>query len=99
MPRPADPAVRRRLVDAAARALVAREPLSLRRLAAEVGTSTMAVYTHFGGLDALMREVRREGFRRLSSHLAGVRVTADPVADLVSLGWAYCLNGIENPDL
>ena len=99
MPRPADPVVRQRLVDAAARALIAGERMSLRRLAADVGTSTMAVYTHFGGIDELMREVRREGFRRLADHLADVATTSDAVADLASLGWAYCLNGVENPDL
>lgn len=79
--------------------LVRQEPVSLRRLAADVGTSTMAVYTHFGGMDELMREVRREGFRRLADHLATVQTTSDPVADLAALGWAYCLNAIENPTL
>ena len=79
--------------------LVRQEPVSLRRLAADVGTSTMAVYTYFGGMDELMREVRREGFRRLSEHLAGVGPTADPIADLAALGWAYCVNAIENPAL
>jgi AcrR family transcriptional regulator len=90
---------RTRLLDAAARMLVAQEPLSLRRLAAEVGTSTMSVYTHFGGIDELMREVRREGFGRLADHLATVPTTRDPVADLAALGWAYCLNAVENPHL
>jgi AcrR family transcriptional regulator len=99
MPRQADPEVRTRLVEEAARTIVAREPLSLRRLAADVGTSTMAVYTHFGGLDGLLREVRREGFRRLADRLAAVPPTKDAVADLVALGWAYCLHGLENPDL
>jgi AcrR family transcriptional regulator len=79
--------------------LVRQEPLSLRRLAADVGTSTMAVYTYFGGMDELMREVRREGFRRLAEHLVGVRTTSDPIADLAALGWAYCLNAVENPTL
>ena len=32
-------------------------PLSTRKLAAEVGTSTMAVYTHFGGLPGLVHAV------------------------------------------
>src|SRR5437588_8226866 len=99
MPRPADPTVRERLLDAAAGMLVRQEPLSLRRLVADVGTSTMAVYTHFGGMDQLMREVRREAFRRLAEHLADVDTTSDPIADLAALGWAYCLNAVENPTL
>src|SRR4051812_40513728 len=99
MPRPADPAMRGKLIDAAARLVVSGQPLSLRRLASEVGTSTMAVYTYFGGLSELTREVRLEGFRRLGEHLAAVPVGRDPVADLVALGWGYCLNALENPDL
>src|SRR2546421_1496962 len=99
MPRQADPAIRTRLIEVAAETLVRQEPLSLRRLAHDVGTSTMAVYTHFGGLDELKREVRREGFRRLADHLAEVPSTSDPIADLAALGWAYCLNAVDNPTL
>ena len=98
-PRSADPAVRAALIESAARLLAEREPLTLRRVAAEVGASTMAVYTHFGGMEELRREVRREGFARLATHMAAVRPTTDPVCDLAALGWAYCLNALTNPDL
>lgn len=98
-PRPADPAVRVALIEAAARVLAERQQLTLRRVASEVGVSTMAVYTHFGSMDDLRREVRREGFERLAAHMAAVPQTTDPVADLVALGWAYCLNALESPDL
>jgi len=63
-PKIADPAVRTALLENAAR-LIATEGttgLTLRRLAEETGTSTMAVYTHFGGMQSLRDEVRREGF-------------------------------------
>ena len=40
-----------------------------RRIAGEVGTSTMAVYTYFAGMEELRREVAREGFRRLAAYL------------------------------
>jgi AcrR family transcriptional regulator len=73
--------------------------LTLRRLAAAVGTSTMAIYTHFGGMDQLRREVRREGFSRLGAHLSAVTVTSDPVVDLALLGWAYYLSARANPNL
>jgi len=33
--------------------------VSARRLARELGTSTMVVYTHFGGMDELSRQVMR----------------------------------------
>jgi AcrR family transcriptional regulator len=100
-PKVADPEVREALIDAAARLLVREGPsaLSTRRLAAEVGTSTMALYTHFGGMDGLRREVRREGFARLTAFFDTVPQTHDPVADLSALGWAYSFNAVTNPQL
>src|SRR5256885_199545 len=79
------------LIEAAAR-LIANEGaagLTLRRVADEVGTSTMAIYTHFGGMPELRRAVRLEGVARLADHLARVRESGDPVADLAVLGLAY----------
>lgn len=99
--KPADPAIRTALVETAAH-IIANEglgKLTLRRLASAVGTSTMAVYTHFGGMAELRREVRREGFARLGAELAAVEETDDSVADYLLLGWAYYLTGTTNPDL
>ncbi|HEY8546369.1 MAG TPA: TetR/AcrR family transcriptional regulator [Acidimicrobiales bacterium] len=101
MPKVADPAVRVALIEAAARitAEEGRDALTLRRLAAEVGASTMAVYTHFGGMTELRRAVRREGFARLAAHLARVDDTDDPVADVIALGAAYYRMALANPHL
>jgi AcrR family transcriptional regulator len=95
------PDVAQRLIETAARLLADEGPsaLSTRRLAAEVGTSTMAVYTHFGGLAELVRAVVREGFRRLGEGLAAVPETDDPLADLAALGEAYRANALANPHL
>src|SRR5271155_2763740 len=100
-PKTPDPEIRTALVEAAARLLArgGRSALTTRRLAAAVGTSTMAVYTHFGGMDELHHAVRVEGFERLMSHLQSVPSTRDPVADLSALGWAYCFNALSNPHL
>ena len=100
-PKTADPAVRTALLENAARLIATEGPagLTLRRLADEVGTSTMAIYTHFGGMQNLRQEVRREGFDRLRAHLAAVRPTSDPLADLARGGWAYHDNALENPNL
>ena len=100
-PRPADPAIRSALIETAARivATEGRASLTLRRLAKEVGTSTMAVYTHFGSMDELRREVRREGFARLRARLASVKETKDPVADVTLLGAAYYLSATASPNL
>jgi AcrR family transcriptional regulator len=79
------------LVDVAARLLVEEGPakLSLRRLAAEAGTSTMAVYTRFGDKGRLLAAMHGEGFRRLGAALHAVPHTGDPVADLYAMGLAY----------
>jgi AcrR family transcriptional regulator len=100
-PKTADPALRTALLDAAADLIAEHGSggLSLRRLASEVGTSTMAIYTHFGGMDEVRRAVRREGFARLAAHLATVERSGDPVADLSTLGWAYYVNAMTNPNL
>lgn len=89
------------LLEAAARLLAEDGPaaLSTRRLAAAVGTSTSAVYTHFGGMNDLVRALVHEGFARLDRRLATVRTTDDPVADVVALGNAYRANAVEYPHM
>lgn len=93
--------VRRRLLDAAGRLLSEEGPsgLSTRRLAKEVGTSTMSIYTHFGGLPALVDAVVREGFARLAERLATISRTEDPLNDLATLANAYRDNALANPHL
>src|SRR5687768_8918873 len=95
------PDVRRRLVEEAARILGEEGPsaLSVRRLAAGAGTSTMAVYTHFGAMSAVVDEVATEGFRRLIDHVDAVRVTDDTLADLQRMAGAYRDNALENRHL
>ena len=65
------PDVRRRLLDAAAQVLAEEGPsaLTARRLTRDVGASTMAVYTHFGSMPALVREVVADGFARLHARV------------------------------
>src|SRR5882757_8642830 len=101
MPRQPDPNLRAQLVEAAARVLAEQGPaaLSTRRIATEVGTSTMAVYTYFGSMADLVRAVVKEGFARLAKHLDQVATTDDPLADLSNLGQAYRQNAIDNPHL
>lgn len=100
-PRTADPQIRSALIDVAARLLVEEGPAALttRRLATEIGTSTMAVYTHFSGMEQLRHELVAEGFRRLAARLDLVDLTDDPVADVAVMGVAYFTNAVSNPDL
>ena len=94
-------AVRRRLLEAAALLIDEDGPdaLTARRLAKAAGTSTMAVYTHFGGMPALVREIVAEGFTRLEEHQGRVPRTDDPMADLLALSMAYRENAMANPHL
>jgi AcrR family transcriptional regulator len=100
-PRRANPQIPAALIEAAARLLANEGPtaLSTRRLATAVGTSTMAVYTHFGGMDDLVRAMVHEGFARLHCRLTQVCRTADPVADVAALGWAYRNSALDAPYL
>jgi AcrR family transcriptional regulator len=99
MPRAADPAVRTALVEAAAEMLAGREAVTARSLAAATGSSTTALYTHFGGMIGLWRAVRQEGFTRLARRLDAVPRTDDPVQDLAALGAAYVLSARTDPYL
>jgi AcrR family transcriptional regulator len=99
VPKPASPALRAALIERAAEMLARREPVTLRALVQGTGASTMAVYTHFGGMPGLWRAVRQEGFTRLAGRLAAVERTGDPVRDLVALGAAYTANAFAEPDL
>lgn len=99
MPRPVPPEVRRALIDRAAALLACREPVTLRSLVADTGVSTMAIYTHFGGMPGLWSAVRQEGFHRLAARLTTVRPGRDPVCHLTALGVAYVENALANPDL
>jgi AcrR family transcriptional regulator len=99
VPRTASPALRAALVERAAEMLARREPVTLRALVEGTGASTMAVYTHFGGMPGLWRAVRQEGFTRLAARLSTVPAGDDPVQDLAALGAAYVANALEGPAL
>ena len=80
-----------RLLRAAAGIIAAEgtQALSIRRLASEVGASTMAVYTWYGNKPNLLRAVFREAFTRFGDRLRAVPETEDPLFDLLRLGRAY----------
>jgi AcrR family transcriptional regulator len=99
VPRAAPPEVRVALVERAATMMASREPVTLRALVDGTGASTMAVYTHFGGMPGLWRAVRQEGFTRLAAHLGAVSWTTDAVRDLMALGAGYVSNALANPVL
>lgn len=100
-PKPPNRSVRSALIDAAARLLVEEGPpaLTTRRLATEVGASTMAVYTYFRGMEELKRELRREGFARLAAFQQEAAEAPDPLAGVIAQGLAYFINALANSHL
>ncbi len=103
VPRPKvhDAALRLRLLECAGEALSRGGPgaLSLRTLAASVGTSTTAVYALFGGKPGLLEALHAEAFSRLGARLGAVPVGVDPVEDLIALGRAYRDAALADPHL
>ncbi|MGH3766544.1 MAG: TetR/AcrR family transcriptional regulator [Pseudonocardiaceae bacterium] len=96
-----DDALRIRLLDTAGALLTSEGPgsLSLRRLAAESGTSTSAVYALFGGKPGILRELFIEAFTRFAAHLDLVSPSDDPLRDLLALGRAYRASALADPHL
>lgn len=97
-PRAHDEALRIRLLERAGELLSTHGPegLSLRRLANDVGTSTTAVYSLFGGKPGLIRELYVEGFQRLADRMEQVQLTSDAAADMTALGHAYRESALAN---
>jgi AcrR family transcriptional regulator len=97
---PAVRSVRDEMLHAAVALLDEQGPdaLQTRKVAGAAGTSTMAVYTHFGGMRGLIAAVAEEGLRQFDAALA-VPETDDPVADLFALQAAYRRYAIERPHM
>jgi AcrR family transcriptional regulator len=74
------------------------DALQTRKVAGAAGTSTMAVYTHFGGMRGLIAEVAEEGLRQFDAAQT-VPLSDDPVADLFVTGAAYRRYAIERPHM
>jgi AcrR family transcriptional regulator len=72
--------------------------LQTRKIASAAGTSTMAVYTYFGGMSGLIAAIAEEGLRQFDAAMT-MPATADPVADLMATGIAYRRYAIERPHM
>jgi AcrR family transcriptional regulator len=100
-PRTHDEALRLKLLDRAGELIAADGPkaLSLRKLAADAGTSTTAVYSLFGSKPDLVNALYTEGFRRFGARMAGTPLSGDAIDDLVTLGSAYRASALADPNL
>jgi AcrR family transcriptional regulator len=92
---------RAKVLDAAMRLLDAEGPdaLQVRRIAAEVGSSTMTVYTHFGSMIDLRAALIEAGLARFATELEQAGQTEDPIADLFAQGVAYRHFALASPHL
>jgi AcrR family transcriptional regulator len=85
---------------AAAHDLLATEgasALTVRRIAAAAGVSTMNVYSRFGGKDGVLDELFIHGFQRMSDEMADSPTSDDPIEDLMECGRAYRAFARNNP--
>src|ERR1700710_1363418 len=72
------------------------EALTVRRIAAAAGCSTMGLYSRFGGKDGVVEHLFTEGFQHLSTAMTAVR-EADPTSvDLRSCSRAYRQWALDN---
>lgn len=99
---------RRHLQPTAAALLVAAEAvleaegpsaLTVRRVAAEVDTTTRAVYATYGSKEALLVALGRKAFEVLGEKLRSLPTTNDPVADLIEAGLLFRQFTLEHPAL
>ena len=87
------------LLRAANDVLAAHGPaaLTVRRIAAEAGVSTMNVYSRFGGKDGVVEHLYVEGFHRLREAMLSGPLTDDPLGDLRRCGESYRRFAHEQP--
>jgi len=89
------------LLAAASQLLATEGPgaLTVRRIAAEAGMSTMNVYSRFGNKHGVVECLFVDGFELLAAAMDSVPKTDDPMADLRACGDAYRRFAFENPTL
>lgn len=100
-PKTHDEALRRTLLNRAARLVYENGPsaLSLRKLASAANTSTTAVYSLFGNKAGLFDAIYREAAWRFAAGLSSVRESGDAAEDVIRLGIAYRDYAMANPNL
>jgi AcrR family transcriptional regulator len=89
------------LLASASRLLADEGPaaLTVRRIAAESGMSTMNVYSRFGGKQGVVEHLFLRGFVLLANEMGSVPTTDDPLADLRACGAAYRRFALEHTTL
>jgi AcrR family transcriptional regulator len=89
------------LLDAASHLLASEGPsaLTVRRIAADAGMSTMNVYSRFGSKDGVVEQLFLKGFELLAEGMSSIDESSDPIADLSACGQSYRRFAIAHPTL
>lgn len=91
-----------RRILAAARVLFEREgpaAVSMRRVAAAVGITPMAIYRHFPSRDAMLGRIGDDSFGEIARHWDARRSGSDPLAQLVAIQMIYLDYALAHPHL
>ncbi|MCZ6569389.1 MAG: TetR/AcrR family transcriptional regulator [Deltaproteobacteria bacterium] len=90
---------RRAILDATEAVLVGEgfERLSMRRVAARCGYTVPTLYHHFGDKTGLIDELLEERFAKLLQRARRVRLSDDPVANMVEYASAFVRFGLQHP--
>jgi AcrR family transcriptional regulator len=93
--------LKERLVEAGLQILRQDGPaeLTVRRIAEAAGTSTMGVYTRFGGRTGVLDSIYDRGFVLLQEAFAALPDNPDPLDRILDIGLAYRQFGLANPAL
>ncbi len=90
---------RRAILDATETILVEEgfERLSMRRVAARCGYTVPTLYHHFGDKNGLIDELLEERFARLLQRARRVRLSDDPVENMLEYATAFVRFGLQHP--
>jgi AcrR family transcriptional regulator len=102
-----DPGRRERFILAGLRVLHEQgaAELTVRRVAELAGSSTMGIYSRFGGRAGMLEAIYRRGFELLKDAITAApavtadRADADPSRPIIALATAYRRFGLDNPAL
>ncbi|HET6920817.1 MAG TPA: TetR/AcrR family transcriptional regulator, partial [Jiangellaceae bacterium] len=73
--------------------------LTVRRVAKLAGSSTMCIYTKFGGRTGMVEAVYRRGFEMLRDALSAATRGHDPAERIVAIATAYRRFALDRPAL
>jgi AcrR family transcriptional regulator len=99
---PGDPGGRERFIFAALRVLheSGAAELTLRRVAQQAGSSTMGIYSCFGGRAGMLEAIYRRGFELLKDAITAPGTgTAGPRRAIIAMATAYRRFALGNPAL